>query len=126
MDFLLQRYISALARDRSLISDYRDGQVAEDRHSNIKDQVLLLAAILLIITLIAAALASIFQHASALKYVSVLSALGGLLSIVIAAAIAIKENSIIQRAIDSELLDVPEPAEQIGQKPGAIAYPNRI
>ncbi|MBV8361876.1 MAG: DUF2721 domain-containing protein [Deltaproteobacteria bacterium] len=137
MDFLQQRYLSALERYRLLISDYREGRMGKDRHRNIKDQVLLykhrcelmrsatnlglIAAILLILTLIGAAFNVIWPGLTFLKYMSTGFALAGLAMIIVAAIIAIFENSIIQRAIDAELLDIPELARQTGQRPGAIA-----
>ena len=137
MGFLQQRYIAALDRYRSLISSYRDGGLNETRAQNVSDQILLykvrcelmrkatnlglIAAILLILTLIGGAIDAIFKSAAPVKYMSTMCALGGLALIILAAVLVIKENTIIQRAIDSELLDVPELARGSGQKPGTIA-----
>jgi hypothetical protein len=77
----------------------------------------LVAAILLITTLVTAALNAIFRSVTPLQYVSAGCAIIGLVLIIVAAIVAIRENSIIQRAIDSDLLDVPELAKQTGQRP---------
>lgn len=124
MDFLQQRYLAALETYRALIGQYRDGDGIDCRHRNVRDKILLykrrcelmkratnlglVAAILLIVTLIAAELNAVFSGVPALKFLSAASALGGLVLIVVAASIAIMENSVTQRAIDSELFDVPD------------------
>jgi hypothetical protein len=137
MAFLQERYLAALERYRLLIEDYRHAEVTEDRHRNIRDQVMLykqrcelmklatnlglFAAIFLIAALVLAAFHAIFHAFPMIVYVSAACAVAGLALITVGATVAIKENSIIQRAIDSELLDVPDLAQKTGQKPGSIA-----
>lgn len=141
MGFLQQRYTAAHERYRSLISQYRNGDSSGDRHGNIKDQVKiykrrfelmktatnigLMAAILLISALIAGALDVVFPGFSPLKYVGTGCALAGLALVIVGAVLVIMENSIIQRAIDSELLDVPDLARETGQEAGDINDPTR-
>jgi len=141
MGFLQQRYTAAYARYRSLIEDYRHGRLSAARRGNIKDQVMLykrrcelmrtatnvglVAAILLIATLIMGAVNSVFAELSLLKYLGAACAVAGLALVIAAAILVIVENSIIQRATDSELLDVPDLARGSGQVDGDITDPNR-
>jgi hypothetical protein len=85
----------------------------------------LVAAILLIATLIMGAVSSVFSELSLLKYFGAASAVAGLASVVAATELVIVENSIIQRAADSELLDVPDLAHGSGQADGEITDPDR-
>jgi hypothetical protein len=141
MGFLQQRYMAAYDQYRGLISQYRDGDLAGDRHDNLNDQIKLykrrcelmklatniglIAAILLIATLIGAALDVIEPGWWPLEYGSTGCALTGLGLIAVAAILVIRENSLLQRAIDSEVLDIPDLARQTGQKAGAIANSRR-
>ncbi len=137
MSFLQNRYSAAFQLYRHLIEKIRSGDQPDHREANVRDQVLLfkrrvelmrlatnlglIAAILLILTLIGGALDVMFPALQEpLAWASTLSAIGGLLVVIVAAILVIVENSIIQRAVDTELLDVPELAESTGQRPGAI------
>jgi hypothetical protein len=67
------------------------------------------AAAFLTTTLLAAALFIAFHKTpEALKYVSLGSSLVGLLLLIAAAAVALVENTLLQRAIDSEISDIRE------------------
>ena len=141
MGFLQQRYSAALERYRSLIAQCREGGQAKARYGNIKDQVVLYrrrftlmrrattlglsAAILLISTLILAAVNVVLPGAAALKYFGAGFAVAGLALVILATGHVILENAIIQRAVDGELLDVPELADAIGQDAGEIGDPGR-
>lgn len=141
MGFLQQRYTAAYERYRSLIEDCRNGGLSGPRRGNVKDQVMLYkrrcelmraatnigltAAILLITTLIASAVNSVFSGLTLPKYLGAGCAVAGLALVIVATALVIVENSIIQRATDSELLDVPDLAHGTGQYDGDITDPNR-
>jgi len=142
MGFLQQRYTAAYGLYRSLIEDCRNGRLSAERRGNIKDQVMLYkrrcelmkvatnlglaAAILLITTLIAATVNSVFSQLSPLlRWLGAGCAVAGLGLVIVAAALVIVENSIIQRALDSELLDVPDLARRSGQAVGDITDPDR-
>jgi Protein of unknown function (DUF2721) len=123
LTFLQQRYSAAYERYRSLIQEYRSDHLNEPRRASIKSQILLYkrrcqhmklatnlgayAAICLILTLICGALNAMVETLDFLKYVGTASALLGLLLVIAAAILVITENTLIQRAIDSELSDIP-------------------
>lgn len=141
MGFLQQRYGDAVSRYRSLIEQCRNDDLQGVRRGNIKDQVVLYrrrfelmrrattlglsAAILLISTLILAAVNVVLTDATVLKYLGAGCAVAGLALVIVAAAHVIVENTIIQRGIDGELLDVPELAEAVGKASGDINDPGR-
>jgi hypothetical protein len=141
MGYLQQRYSAALERYRSLIEQCRNGDQAESRQGNLKDQVVLYrhrfslmrwattlglaAAMLLISTLILGAVNVVFPDLGVLKYFGAGFAVLGLGLVIVAAALVIRENSIIQRAVDGELLDVPELAGAVGKAAGDINDPER-
>jgi hypothetical protein len=76
--------------------------------------------ILLISTLFSAGLHVLEPGWWPLEYAGAGCAFAGLALVIVAAILVIRENSLLQRAIDTELLDVPDLADQTGQKPGAI------
>jgi hypothetical protein len=135
MGFLQQRYDAAIERYRSMIAQYRKGEVSQWRHGNIKDEILvykrrcelmnaasvvgLISAILLILTLIAGELSIILPKEPVPQYATAGCALAGFSLVIVAAIIVIVESVITRRLLDSELLDVRELAESTGQEPGA-------
>src|SRR4051812_48142278 len=86
LSFLQERYTTAYERYRSLISEYRQGNLHDQRKRSVRDQILLykhrceqmrlatnigvISAIILISTLITAALNTVFPQATILKYLS--------------------------------------------------------
>jgi hypothetical protein len=131
LSFLQQRYAGAYDRYRSLIDEYRTADLQDHRKTNVRDQILLykqrceqmrlatnlgvFAAIILILTLVTGALSAIFPSAGFLKYIGAAGALIGLLMVIAAAIPVILENNLIQRAIESEISDLPEISEAAGQ-----------
>jgi Protein of unknown function (DUF2721) len=141
MGFLQQRYTAADDCYRVMIEHFRSGDRRQDRLGNIKDQILLykrrcdlmrtatniglVAAIFLITTLILAGIDNVFGGVAALRYLGTGSALTGLAMVAAAAALVIRENSIVKRASIAELLDIPELAEAIGLQGGRIGDTER-
>jgi hypothetical protein len=141
MGFLQQRYDAAVERYQSMISQYRSGNLSDDRRGNIREEILvykrrcelmnwasmvgIVSAILLIATLITGELNIIFPKVAPLKYLSAGSALLGFTLIIVAAIIVMVESSIIHRQLDSELLDVPDLAQATGQEGGDITTQKR-
>jgi len=141
MGFLQQRYTDALERYRVLIQGYRVRDRDSARYGNIRDQVLLykrrfelmriavnlglIAACLLIATLIGGGLNIMFPKLPGVNWVSSGFAIGGFLLVIVAAGLVLWENFIIRRAVYAELLDVPELAERTGQVAGDITDPRR-
>jgi Protein of unknown function (DUF2721) len=131
LSFLQQRYVAAYDRYRLLIRDYREAQQAEQRRQNIKDQILLykrrcqqmriatnlgvIAALFLLLTLVLGAVNAMFPNLDFLKYPGAASAVIGLCLVIVSAVIVIMENTLIQHAIESELADIPDLAEAVGQ-----------
>jgi Ca2+/Na+ antiporter len=139
--FLQTRYDAAVERYRDIIEKYRTADLSGSRKANMTDQVVhykrrcelmsraigcgLVSAILLIFTLIFGGLALTIQEVSIFKYISAGTATLGLLLVVVGTFIVIMEGRIIYRQMHSELLDIPDLAESIGQKPGSINDPQR-
>jgi hypothetical protein len=124
MTFLQQRYLSAFSTYRALLDGYREDGASEERRSSIRNQIMqykkrcqlmriatnvgLSAAILLILTLICAAVDVMFPNIIWLKLAISFCAIAGLLLVIVGAVLVIKENSVIQNALDSEIEDIPE------------------
>ncbi|MDB6088009.1 MAG: conserved rane protein of unknown function [Gammaproteobacteria bacterium] len=124
LNFLQSRYTAAYDRYRALIAEYRVHREQDRRRQSLRDQILeykrrceqmrkathlgVLAAIVLISALIFAALDTIYDQLSLLKYLSATCAVGGLLLVIWAATYVIVENSRLQLIIDSDLSDVPD------------------
>lgn len=141
MGFLQVRYDSATDRYRELIEKYRTAEVSKSRKANMKDQILhykrrcelmgyaniigLTSANLLTITLISGGLSLAFPDDNIFKYVSLCLALIGLLLVIVATIIVMREGLITNRQIYNELLDIPDLAEGVGQEAGNISDPNR-
>jgi Protein of unknown function (DUF2721) len=133
MCFLQNRYAQAFQLYRELIQQCREGTMEPSRRANVRDQVLLFrrrfelmrlatnrgltAAILLITTLVGGAVNAVFPDAPIIQGLSVICAIAAFLQVITAAALVVKENSIIQRAMDAELLDLPDLAEAPDKKP---------
>lgn len=131
MSFLQNPYSVAFQLYRDLIQHCRDGEMSASRKGNIREQVLLFkqrfelmrlatncglaAAILLITTLIGGIINVVFPGLNFIPATSTVCALFGFLLVILAAGLVIRENSIIQQAVDAELLDVPELAKSTGQ-----------
>lgn len=127
MGFLQQRYDAALDRYRSAVGDYRSEAHEGDRTSNLKRQVLsyrrrcklmawatligLVAAILLIGSLILGALNAIVPNIAIVTVSGIVAAIGGFVLVIGAAIIVIVEGWVVSQQIDDELRDVPELAE---------------
>jgi hypothetical protein len=122
LSFLQSRYTAAYERYRALISEYREGVEDDKRRHSIRDQILLykqrveqmrkatnigvIAAILLIATLVTAGLNVMLGELPLFKYMSSLCALTGLVLVAIAAAYVIRENTLIQNALEQEPADL--------------------
>jgi uncharacterized membrane protein YraQ (UPF0718 family) len=130
MGFLQQRYDAALDRYRQAVGDYRSGSHDAGRAGNLKAQVLayrhrcrlmsraslvgLVAAILLIGSLILGALDVIVPGSASVTVLGIATALGGFVLVITAAFIVIAEGRIVVRQIDDELRDVPNLADEAG------------
>jgi hypothetical protein len=141
MGFLQTRYDAAVDRYRELIDKYRTSELPGSRKANMRDQIIcykrrcelmgyaniigLVSAIMLITTLIAGGLSLALPDIVLFKYVSAGLALLGFLLVIAATIIVIREGMITQRQIYSELLDVPDLAEGVGQEAGDISDPQR-
>ena len=141
MGFLQTRYDAAIDRYRELIDKYRTSELSGSRKANMRDQIVcykrrcelmsyaniigLISAIMLITTLIAGGMSLALPDIALFKYVSAGLALLGFLLVIAATIIVIREGMITQRQIYSELLDVPDLAEGVGQEAGNISDPQR-
>jgi uncharacterized membrane protein YraQ (UPF0718 family) len=130
MAFLQQRYDGALDRYRTAVGDYRSNQHDPNRADNLKHQVLsyrrrcrlmsgatlvgLLAAILLIGSLIFAALDAIVPKSKIITVCGIATTISGFVLVIVATFIVVVEGRIVKRQIDDELRDVSELAEEAG------------
>ena len=130
MGFLQQRYDGALDRYRDAVGDYRSNKHDASRSDNLKSQVLayrrrcrlmsqatllgLLAAILLISSLIFGGLDALVPNSSIITVFGIASTMGGFVLVIVAALIVIIEGGIMKRQLDDELRDVPDLAEEAG------------
>jgi hypothetical protein len=130
MGFLQQRYDAALNRYQQAVGDYRSNGHEAGRADNLKAQVLvyrhrcrlmsrasfvgLVAAILLISSLIFGALDVIMPQTAAITFLGVAAAVGGFALVIVAAIIVIVEGRVVVRQIDDELRDVPNLADGAG------------
>ncbi len=141
MGYLQARSDAAVGRYHAMIGTYRDGDMSEERRSNVRDQVLvykrrcelmnianmvgIFAAILLIFTLIAGEISIIVPTFGFLQIVSAVSALLGFTLVIVAAVFVLAESSIIHRQLDTELLDVADLARSTGQQSGDVTGSRR-
>jgi uncharacterized membrane protein YraQ (UPF0718 family) len=130
MGFLQQRNDAAIDRYRQAVGDFRSNEHDPSRSGNLKAQVLayrrrcrlmsqaifvgLVAAILLIGSLIFGALDILVPNTATIAVCGIATALGGFVLVIIAAFIVIVEGRIVQRQIDDELRDVTDLAEGAG------------
>ncbi len=134
MGFLQQRYDAAVSRYRQAVADYRANVDDSDRISNLKSQVLsyrrrcrlmlwalligLVAAILLIGSLICGALDAIVPKVPVITFLGIAGAISGLSLVIVAAIMVIVEGVIVGSQINDELRDIPDLAEQAGERAG--------
>jgi hypothetical protein len=127
MGFLQQRYDSAIDRYREAVADYRANEHADERAGNLKDQILsyrrrcklmeratlvgLVAAILLIATLIFGAWDVIIPRKPFIAIAGTASAIIGFALVIVAACMVIAEGRIMHRQLDDELRDVGDLAD---------------
>ena len=130
MGFLQQRYDGALDRYRTAVGDYRSNEHEATRSSNLKNQVLayrrrcrlmsgatlvgLLAAILLISSLIFGGLDVIVPKSTFITICGIATTMGGFVLVIVATLIVVVEGRIVKRQIDDELRDVSDLAEEAG------------
>lgn len=130
MGFLQQRNDGALDRYLRAVGDYRSNKHDVTRADNLKSQVLayrrrcrlmnratfvgLIAAILLISSLIFGALDVMFPNTAIINVCGTATAIGGFVLVIVAAVIVIIEGQVVERQIDDELRDVPDLAEEAG------------
>jgi uncharacterized membrane protein YraQ (UPF0718 family) len=125
LSFLQARYSAAYSRYRELIQEYREhGQRDKSHQQSIARQIPLykqrceqmrtatnvgvVAAIVLIAAVMAAGLQVVLPDLAAFKYIGALAALVGLALVIIAAVYVVRENTLIQHAIDDEISDLPD------------------
>lgn len=124
MGFLQQRYDNAIDRYREVVGDYRSNDHDPERADNLKDQVLtylhrcelmshatlvgLIAAILLIASLILGAVDVLLPGSAAVGIAGIAASLGGFALVIVAAALVVTEGRIVHRQILDELRDVPD------------------
>ena len=134
MGFLQQRNDAATDRYRSAVGDYRSEVHEGDRTSNLKRQVLsyrhrcklmtratligLVAAILLISSLIFGALDAIAPNIAIVTASGTVAAIGGFVLVIVAALIVIVEGRVVSQQIDDELRDVPGLADGVMKRGG--------
>jgi hypothetical protein len=127
LTLLNSRYMAAFDMYRSLVSEYRDKQQErpdDQRWRSVREQIRLykkrcemmrfaltlglIAAMLLITSVITGAIQIAFTQIGFLKPVSLGSLVVGLTLVIAAAIVVLRENIAIQGAIDSELTDLPD------------------
>lgn len=128
LQLLNQRYVASFDRYRSLVTDYRDLEDKNPdknrRHQSIREQILLykrrceqmrismnigmVAAMLIVFGLVCGALKVAFAQWTFLNPISLFSIVTGLLLVIAAATIVVKENVEIKQALDSEVGDLAD------------------
>ncbi|MGK6323136.1 DUF2721 domain-containing protein [Sphingomonas sp. DT-51] len=128
MGFLQQRYDSAIDRYREAVGDYRTNEHDERRAGNLKDQILtyqhrcrhmgnatllgLVAAILLIGSLMFGAADVLMPRQPLIAAGGVVTSMVGFALVILAACFVIAEGRIVRRQLDDELRDVPDLARE--------------
>lgn len=128
MGFLQQRYDSAIDRYREAVGDFRSNEHDERRTGNLKDQILtyqhrcrlmgdatllgLVAAILLIASLMFGAADVLVPKQPVITTAGVLTSMLGFALVILAACFVIAEGRIVRRQLDDELRDVPALARE--------------
>lgn len=127
LTLLNSRYVAAFDMFRSLVSEYRDKQQnrgEDQRRKSVREQILLykkrceqmrlslniglVAAMFLIASLTTSAIQIAFPQISILKPISLFGIIIGLLLVIAAAAVVMRENIEIEKALKSELSDLPD------------------
>lgn len=127
LTLLNSRYVAAFDMFRSLVSEYRDNQQnrgEDQRRKSVREQILLykkrceqmrlslniglVAAMFLIASLATSAIQIAFPQISILKPISLFGIIIGLLLVIAAAAVVMRENIEIEKALKSELSDLPD------------------
>lgn len=127
LTLLNSRYVAAFDMFRSLVSEYRDKQQNrgdDQRRKSVREQILLykkrceqmrlslniglVAAMFLIASLVTSAIQITFPQISILKPISLFGIIIGLLLVIAAAAVVMRENIEIEKALKSELSDLPD------------------
>jgi hypothetical protein len=124
LSFLQQRYSGAYDRYRQLIDDYRNGERDSPHSREVHRQILLYrqrceqmrlatqlgvwAAISIIVGLLAGAISMMVGENPVLKVIGAGGVMLGLAVVVAAALLVVRENSLIERALESEPADIPE------------------
>src|SRR4051812_39767745 len=130
LEFLQQGYEGDHERDRKADGDYRAKEDDATRSGSLKNQVLayrrrcrlmsgatlvgLLAAILLISSLIFGGLDVIVPRSTIVTICGIATTMGGFVLVIVATLIVIVEGRIVKRQIDDELRDVSDLAEEAG------------
>lgn len=135
--FREQRYVCAFERYRLLVGEYRvlvgeyrADKSSSERDANLKDRILLYrkrceqmrmatnpgvaAAILWLTTLICGGVEAVFGGSALVKYT--VRAIFGLLLVIAAAGYVIAENTLIKRALDSEIAVLGDVANSVRHK----------
>jgi uncharacterized membrane protein YraQ (UPF0718 family) len=139
LSFLQTRYSAAYDRYRALVDERRqhlqqgNQQNNPNIHKNAHQQSVhrqieiyrkrcehmrlatntgVIAAILLIITIIAGGLQVLLPHAEVLRFIGAGSALIGLTLLIVAAAFVVLENTLIKHVMDDEASDLPDLAKR--------------
>ena len=130
MGFLQQRNDAAIDRYRQAVGDFRSNKHEANRSDNLRSQVLayrrrcrlmsratfvgLVAAILLISSLVFGALDVIVPKSATITVFGSVTAIVGFILVIIAAFIVIAGGRVVERQIDDELRDVSNLAEEAG------------
>ena len=141
MGFLQQRYDGALDRYRKAVGDYRSNAHEDDRTTNLKDQVLayrrrcrlmglasnvgLVAAILLIGSLIFGAVDVLLPNTVLITVYGTAAALGGFALVIVAAVIVLVEGRLVEQQIDDELRDIRDLSREAGNVQGTAGAGQR-
>jgi hypothetical protein len=135
MSFLQQRYVAALDRYRQLVNDYRAGNRSEARRPALRDQVMayrrrvhemrlatnlgIYSAWQLLASLIVGLLSTVFGDNALFRALAVVLPAGGLITVMVAAGLVVRENVEIKKELDEEPLDVPDLARDIDSRRGS-------
>ena len=130
--FLQERYTGSYERYRALVSELREKQAPEQlspaRRRSLHDQVGLyrrrceqmrlatnigvIAAIVLILGVISSVIGLMVPQLSVTKYTSVGAIIVGLILVIVAASYVLAENTSIRTAMEREVADLPDLAQQ--------------
>jgi hypothetical protein len=131
LSFLQSRYTAAYERYRAMLDEHRENGARNDRRQKslarqirlykqrceqmrVATNIGVVAAMLLIVTIVSGGAQVVVPDVRFLRFVGAGSAMLGLVLLIVAAAFVLRENSLIQRAIDDETSDVPELFDEHG------------